>query len=295
MFRRIFVPLDGSPFSMTAVPVAIDRARRAGGSVHLAIVTEPPPQAPGEPPLDPSFLRAMHADHRRFLDRVLAREGNHGIPVTGEVLEGPAVSTLLAAIRAHSSGLVVMASHGRGGFSRFWLGSTALGLVRGSPAPILLLRLAEGAAAPFRPRRVLLPLDGTGFGDEVIWQALALAGTEEVEYLLVRVIAAVPAVLSAALPLHDEARHARREHEAADYLAGVRASLESRGATVRTEILDGEAPGPRLVEFIESEQPDLVAMATHGRSAVGRLLLGSVADKVVRGTGVPVLLQGPAG
>lgn len=294
MFRRIFVPLDGSPFSASAIPVALEIARRSAGAVHFAIVTEPMPQAPGEPPLDPSFQQAVHADHRRYLDGILASERGHGIEITGEVLEGPAVGTLLAAIRAHSSNLIVMASHGRGGFSRFWLGSTATALVRNCPAPVLLLRPAQGQAGPLHPRRVLLPFDGTGFGDEVVAQALALAGTEGVEYLAVRVIPAVPVVLSAASMDHDRAHFAELEREAFQYLEGIRSALEARGARCRTAVLNGPNPGRRLVEYIEEEHPDLVAMATHGRSGIGRLLLGSVADKVVRGTGVAVLLHGPS-
>lgn len=296
MFRRLLVPLDGSPFAASVIPLALDLARRAGGEVRFVVVTPPLPVSEGSAPLlNPSIELTMRAENRRYLDEVLAREAEKGVRLSGELLDGPVVDTIADAVRAHGSDLVVVATHGRGGFSRFWLGSTATGLIRQSPAPLLLLRPAEGESLPpLRPRRILVPVDGSGFGETIIWDALTFGGAEGVEYHVVQVIAPVPVVLSAASPERDRKLFGEREAAAVDYLATVKDGFVTRGATCAASVLVADNVGQEIVAYAEREQCDLIAMGTHGRSGVGRLLIGSVADKVIRGSSVPLLLRGPA-
>lgn len=296
MFRRLLVPLDGSPFAASVIPLAIDLARRANGEVRFVVVTPPLPPAHGSmPPLDPNFEMALRADNRRYLDEVMGRESGGSVAVSGEVLDGPVVETLVDAMQAHGSDLVVLASHGRGGFSRFWLGSTATSLIRQSPVPLLLLRPDEGEDLRLlHPKRILVPQDGSGFGDEILWDALALGGTDGVEYHVVQVIAPVPLVLSAASPERDRRNFAEREAAATEYLASVREGVTARGASCVSRVLVGEKVAPEIIGYADGEGCDLIAMRTHGRGGVGRLVIGSVADKIIRGTRVPLLLRGPA-
>lgn len=296
MFRRLLVPLDGSPFAASVVPLALDLARRADGEVRFVVVTPPPPVSDGTVTvLNPSLAPSMRTENRRYLDDLLAREASKGVKMSSELLDGPVVDTLADAIRAHNSDLVVLATHGRGGFSRFWLGSTATGLIRQSPAPLLLLRPGEGELLPpVRPKRVLLPVDGSGVGDAIIWEAVDFAGTDGVEYHVVQVIPPVPVVLSAASPARDEKLFAERQAAALEALASVREGFAARGATCKASILVAENVSEELIDYADREGCDLIAMGTHGRSGVGRMLIGSVADKVIRGSKVPMLLRGPA-
>lgn len=296
MFRRLLVPLDGSPFAASVVPLSLDLASRTDGEVRFVVVTPPPPVSDGSVTvLNPSLAPSMHLENRRYLDDLLAREGGKGVKLSSELLDGPVVDTLADAIRAHGSDLVVLATHGRGGFSRFWLGSIATGLIRQSPAPLLLLRPGEGELLPpVRPKRVLVPVDGSGFGDAIIWDALAFGGPEEVEYHVVQVISPVPVVLSAASPGRDRKNLAERRVAAVDYLATVADGFATRGATCVTSVLVAENVSEEIMAYADREKCDLIAMGTHGRSGVGRLLIGSVADKVIRGSQVPMLLRGPA-
>lgn len=296
MFRRLLVPLDGSPFAASVVPLALDLAHRAGGEVRFVVVTPPPPMSDGSVTvLNPSLAPSLHTENRRYLDDLLSREAGKGVRLSGELLDGPVVDMLADAVRAHGSDLVVLATHGRGGFSRFWLGSTATGLIRQSPAPLLLLRPGEGELLPpLRPTRVLLPVDGSGFGDALIWEALAFGGAEGVEYHLVQVIPPVPILLSAASPARDEKLFAERQDAALESLASVREGFAARGATCRASILVAENVSEELIEYADRQGCDLIAMGTHGRGGVGRLLIGSVADKVIRGSKVPMLLRGPS-
>jgi nucleotide-binding universal stress UspA family protein len=296
MFRRLLVALDGSPFAASVVPLTLDLARRADGEVRFVVVTPPPPVSDGSVTvLNPSLAPSMHLENRRYLDDLLAREAGKGVKLSSELLDGPVVDMLADAIRAHDSDLVVLATHGRGGFSRFWLGSTATGLIRQSPAPLLLLRPGEGELLPpLRPKRVLVPVDGSGFGDAIIWDALAFGGTEDVEYHVIQVIPPVPVVLSAASPERDRKSFGEREAAAVDFLATVKDEFATRGAACVTSVLAAENVSEEIMAYADREGCDLIAMGTHGRSGVGRLLIGSVADKVIRGSRVPMLLRGPA-
>lgn len=296
MFRHLLVPLDGSPFSELAVPVACAIVKRVpvGGDIRLAIVSEPLPEVQGTPSVDPGFGVAMQSAYSRYLEEVLERARAQGVPVTGEVLVGPVAQTLAGYIKQHHVHLVVLTTHGRGGWSRLWLGSTATGLARHAPAPLLLLRPGEdGTLPPFAPKRVLIPLDGTGFGEEMLACAVALAGTEGVEYRLVQAIPAVPTILAAASASHDQTLFTARETLAQDYLAQMAARLHALGATCSRDVLAAESVGARLVRYLEEGGYDLVVMATHGRGGIGRFLIGSVTDKILRASRVPMLIHGP--
>jgi nucleotide-binding universal stress UspA family protein len=296
MLRRLLVPLDGSPFAASVIPLALDLARRSAGEIRFVVVTPPMPASYGAaPPTDPAFELARRADNRRYLDEVLERESGKGVTVSGELLEGPVADSLVDAAQSHRSDLIILATHGRGGFSRFWLGSTATALIRQSPVPVLLLRPGEGEdLRPLAPRRVLLPVDGSGFGEEIIWDALELGGTHGVSYHVVQVIAKVPVALDYGSPEQERRNLAAREAAALEYLGSVRQGLVARGAAVITQVLVSDSPARAIIDYAESNRCGLIAMATHGRGGVGRLVIGSVADKVLRACRVPLLLRGPA-
>src|SRR5262249_62418742 len=166
MYRSILVPLDGSEFGEHALPLALGIARRAGAGLHLAHVHWRPaplftePRANVENTLDPGARRRARA----YLDEVVKQlAAVSAVPVTAAVLEGGIVESLVGHAAATGADLVVMATHGRGLLSRFWLGSAADGRLRQSPAPPLLGRPQEGppGLAP-RPGARHLPLPPGG-------------------------------------------------------------------------------------------------------------------------------------
>src|SRR5262249_61831748 len=89
-----------------------------------------------------------------------------------------------------------------------------------------------------------------------------------------------------------EALHRKQWREAEDYLATVAARLRERSLRVRTRVIVDQQPAAAVLR--EAAPPvDLVALETHARRGLSRLILGSVADKVIRGTALPVLVQRP--
>lgn len=301
MLHTILVPLDGSAFAETALPTAFHLARRDKAEVRLVMVQEPAlpvMRTRGTRVVDPTFDQDIRQEARRYLDELLGR-----IPASDrsrtrtELLEGGIVETLAAHTREAKADLVVMTTHARGGMSRAWLGSVADGLLRRSPVPVLLLRPDDGAkrgedVTGFR--RVLIPVDGSAVGDQVIERAAGVAGTEGVQYTLLRVLAATMAPTQTVLPRRGEtpatqAQRATVEHQ----LEATADVLRSRGLAVEVRIGVNDNPARAILDYEEEWSADLVAMATRSRGGVERLVLGSVADKVLRGSDCPLLVWNP--
>jgi nucleotide-binding universal stress UspA family protein len=126
--------------------------------------------------------------------------------------------------------------------------------------------------------------------------ALELGGLTQAEYILLR--AAEPFVLPGYAPLAQASRLDLKltqegVAEAQRYLDRVAERLRAEGRPVRTRALLTEQPAVAILDEARLQDADLIAMTTHGRSGLARLLLGSVADKVLRGSTLPVLLQRP--
>lgn len=301
MIRSIVVPLDGSSFGEQALPVAAAIARRAGARlllVHAHLPFSLLPSAGTMPvaAVREQELRNQEAEYLDDLARKLAER--YSIPVESELLDGPAVQALDDYVRRIKADLVVMTTHGRGGLSRVWLGSVADGLIRRTHVPVLLIRPREEGEPAHEPtfRRILIPLDGSELAEQILRPATRLAKLFDAELMLLRVV--VPILLM------DEASAgystyvgpedmARREEIAAEYLERLAERLRGESFTVATRVVQHPQAATAILEEAESSGADLIAMATHGRSGVVRLLLGSVADKVLRATTKPLLLLRP--
>lgn len=309
MYRTILVPLDGSALSEGALPIACDIARRSGATLHLCHVTTRTSAAPisveGLPVID-ERLRSLGPLHDRlYLEHVRDRlVGEQDIPIIATVVEAhtapdhdQTVPWMLARYAAAiAADLVVMPTHGRGGLSRFWLGSVADALVRLSPAPLLLIRAPDGASASGRPpriQRILVPLDGSARSAAIVAHAHRLGRLLGAELLLVRVV--VPAALGPAAPFttptdFDPERTRRDAAEARGYLEALAQRLAGDGVVVQTRVVVADLVAPAILAECERGGSDLIAMSTAGRSGLRRLLIGSVADKVLRRAEVPLLL-----
>jgi nucleotide-binding universal stress UspA family protein len=137
-------------------------------------------------------------------------------------------------------------------------------------------------------RKALIPLDGSIVAEGIIPHAMKVARALDLELVLVQVVLRVP-------PQVMEGRHEVVDHtdrlcqEAEQYLSGVAEGLRARGMRVETVVRVGE-PAPEIVGAAREAGVDLIAMTTHGRSGLSRLLFGSVAEAVLRRAHVPLLL-----
>lgn len=303
MYRLILVPLDGSPFSARGIPLALRIARHTGGSLELAHVHERIDYGGGAPAADRQLDMHVRRDMREELEALRDRVGaKAGFPVTSTFLDGEIVSALEAHVEERGIDLVVMTTHGRGGASRAWLGGVADALVRRLPVPVLLARARTGGrggvdAPPVR--RVLVPLDGSPLAEEVLERALALGTPSQTEYLLFRVVRPTVAVplaypgdpVGGVLAYPSELESAKAA--ARDYLMRVAERIRRPGVPVNVRVAVHTQPARAIIDMAREVDADLIALSTHGHRALGRMLLGSVADKVIRGAPVPTLVYRP--
>jgi nucleotide-binding universal stress UspA family protein len=311
MYRTILVPLDGSTFAEHALPLALSLARRSHAELHLVTVSTPLTQAYIEGVFvgSPDMESEAAGRYKTYLNGVTARLRDRiDVPITNEVITGEVAPTMCDLAASGKYDLVVMATHGRSPMGRFWLGSVADELVRHVNLPLLLVRpTEEEPQLEHEPdlSRVVLALDGTELSEQILAPAVALAEVVPgVEVVLVRAIRPVVPddVEPTMLESNPEPRNLREEvhrlqeeirSEAAAYLASIAHRLESRGMNVRTHVVVEDKPARAILQEAEGEHAGLIAMETHGRGGLARLFFGSVADTVVRGAHVPVLIHRP--
>lgn len=301
MFDEIVVPVDGSPFGELALPVALGIGCRSGGEVRIVTVITPLPVDKGEQETGSMeegrlLLAKGHAEsYQTELQKRVILSGCD-VPISCHVETGSVVSKLDEHARNAKADLLVMTTHGRGRLRRAWLGSVADGLLRRTPCPILIIRPKEEERLDLRERdfhHILVTLDGSPESLEILPLARAFAHTFGSRVTLFRVI---PTHFPLSSPFTSHSSHGfqglkAEEKAVRDALESEALPLRKEGLTVDEEIVTGTHPAEGILEFSEASKVDLIAIATHGRGGVARLILGSVADKVIRGGTVPVLLH----
>lgn len=296
MFCSILVPLDRSSFAEQALPLALSIARRAGASldllqVHLLYAFEDPkcPRLPYDPALD----REQKQQEQLYLDGTATWVTSvSAVPVTTAVVEGLVADGILSQAQARKADLIVMTTHGRGPASRFFLGSVADELIRRTPIPVLLVRPTDITPSLIPEpvvEHIVIPLDGSALAEQVLEPAFELAHLLEARCSLLRMVEEAPPVPGGASSGH---LHVTRA-EAEAYLERIASQANVQGVPTRAHVSVGRHAAETILEEARAFPSHLIALATHGRGGVRRMLLGSVADKVIRGASSPVLVYRP--
>jgi nucleotide-binding universal stress UspA family protein len=301
-FRRILVPLDGSPLAEQIVPLTLEIARVARSKVRLVLVHQTP-----TPPFDALSeqlyvqidlaLRKTESEYLTTLGAKLRKSS--GLQISTVMIEGPIGPTLVRYAQDMGADLVAMTTHGRGGLRGAWLGSVADHLSRSLHVPVIVGRAKEATAdLPRRPkiREILVPLDGSPLAEAALVPASAMAKLFGAELLLVQVVWPLSAgnLLPVPFPAgYDNEVIGVQRKETQEYLDSVANDLGERGVAARATVVVGHNVAEALLDLAHPQRIDLVAIATHGRGGIRRLMLGSVADKLIRGAGPPALVVRP--
>lgn len=300
MYRSLLVPLDGSRFAEAALPVATAIATRTGATIHLVRVHAAVREA--EISAFAAFDDEVRAGERAYLESVAERlDRESDIRATVNVEQDREPTAICARARACGAELIVMTTHGRTGLSRAWIGSVADGVIRDAAVPVLLVRPHEEAPSKASARlfsEILVPLDGSASSESIVPHALALGALGGARYTLLRVVQPYIAPLMAApeapSPLVDQQVLDRELECARKDVASVAERMRAEGgaAAVRTDVVVDEFPAIAILERLRQGSFDLAALATHGRG-LRRVMVGSVADKLLRGTALPLLVYRP--
>ena len=292
-YRRVLLATDFSAPAELAYAHAAGLAKALHAGMLILNVLEGPPGLDREFPVNTLFLKQLQEESDRELAKLGRLAENDGIThETRQVYGRPAEGVAKVAEEVMPA-LIVMGTHGRTGWDRLLLGSTAEAVVREAPCPVLTVRLSEkdksaGLPGSVKIDRVLVPLDFSEFAQEAFEYAAVLAKQFGAKVCLVHAIEAVAYPLDFALFGVTEAAALRgriqaRLHE----LAGV---LKADGVDAEV-VCDVGTPAEVIVK--ESERFRLgakgaIVMGTHGRRGLNRLALGSVAEYVVRHAACPV-------
>jgi len=292
--QKILFPTDFSESAHGALPHAAMLAERFGAELHLLhaiVLHEADPHSPSHRFEDMDrVLAELHAGTEEEL-RTTARERvGSGVEVRHAQRRGISASpVILGYAEEEDVDLVVMGTHGRGAVAQALLGSVSEKLVRLSPYPVYTVRKPEEPATPVEMERIVVPTDFSDGADLALRYARELAAAFGASVDLLHVIeeAAQPAFYAPIVPSRDRLLEDIRE-QAEDSMR--RALTEGEGPDVESEThVETGRPAETIREFAERRGADLLVLGSHGRTGFERVMLGSVAEAVVRRSSIPVL------
>jgi nucleotide-binding universal stress UspA family protein len=296
--QTIVVPLDGSALAQLAVPFASALARARPSRLVLVRATFwLDPAVASHPESHVLAVAQERTDRnaaREALSQVQTTLRDDGLDTETVVLGGPPAQVILEAAANYRADLIVMTTHGESGFQRLMFGSVAEDVLRRAPMPVLLVPRTGTASWPAsQPPSVLILLDGSDLAERVLAPAGAVAAALGARIRLLRILEPPPVSTYAHMPnLAVSLRNQERDLDR-QYLDGLRARLPDGLASVETQAVLRHAPASAIHRIAVAEQFDLVALASHGRGGLSRLLLGSVAAELVQGATTPLLIIGP--
>lgn len=298
MYRNIMVPVDGSPFSREAVLQGLRIASQSGATLRLVRVGTSSVLSGGPESLavENETLRRIQAAELGDLYSIAAECRAHStVNVTASLQHGPVVDSLIGYAKRQNVDLIVMRSHSRKGLARAWFGSVADALIRESGIPVLVVKAPSVATAldsGFHYNRILVPLDGSLLAEQSIEPAVSLARVDGASITLLMVVPAsdrTAGELASAIGNAPATEVAR----AKSYLDSCLASEFDRSIKVTRKVVVSNDVPRAILNAAESTEADLIAIATHGRGAITRARVGSVADRVVREAAVSTMVVHP--
>jgi nucleotide-binding universal stress UspA family protein len=301
MYKVIMVPTDGSGFDREAIRVALRIAERCGAQVRLVrvLATGSFFGASGTPegtPIAPDLARSERDTALSELYSLAAEcRTTSKADISVDLHAGPVNDVLQGYARRNDVDLIVISTHARSGISRLSLGSVTDSLIRHTTIPVLVVKPSSSYLNPqVREvfRRILVPLDGSTLAEQILPRLLTLARLEDAEITLLNVL--VPQSYSQkemadpSLPWWD-----KDFAVAQSYLFRTAGSLRRAGVLVTTDIVISDNIAGAIGDFASREKANLIAIATHGRGGLNRMLHGSVADAVMHSGRISMLVFKP--
>lgn len=298
MTTRILVPLDGSRLAEQVLPCARMLGQGLPAELVLFRVVSMPLEV--QDVLEKDILKAgvlislLEAKANDYLNGIADALRKIGLNASHAVETGPAAEAIVDYANRKAIQLIVMATHGYTGIKRWTHGSVAERVLQSASVPVLMGCGLRGGLSTGQDARlcqqILVPLDGSATAEQVLPPAASIARALEAEMILFRVsiVHVVGSIVGEWIqPLEGDLRTA--DQLAQNYLDRLAGRLAEQGIEVSTTVQMG-AVAESIVEYAQTRKIDMVAMCTHGRTGLKRWAMGSVADRVLRAGGVPILL-----
>ncbi|MDD9994183.1 MAG: universal stress protein [Dehalococcoidia bacterium] len=321
MFTKVLVPLDGSEVSKGILPFVTEIAREMEIGVVLARAMDfdhleegvvdsdlgrllrslredganvPSGHATRAEPWASNLAARIERAIRAPLDDFAAELAHDEITAETAIRYGPASDAIIGMARETGCDLIAMSTRGRSLLASGILGSVTYKVLHESPLPVLAItpeRASMYTESDYALSRVIVPLDGSELAETVLPYATTLAGRMNLELTLVRVVHDGGELVDDGMLTLDllAGIDKKAAAKAVDYLATVKRGLSDSGIEAGTELLRGKISS-EIAAYAHRMEHCMIALTTHGRSGASRLLLGSVAEAVVRESGIPVLV-----
>ena len=287
--RTIAIATDFSENAMAAFAWALEIARQQRSElvvVHALLPATPP--APEFVQMPERYYRDVRDEARARLEALMAEVRPAGLSISVELVVGATAPGILAASGKRHAELLVVGTRGLTGWKRIVLGSTAAQVVRDAQLPVLTVHPADGRRAS-APRTILVPTDFSSDAWLATETALRLLSPAEAGRLVLLHAYRLPGGTSARHDAHDASDAiAESERAARGAVDALAKSFVRPNLVVETVVAEG-LPAQLVVEHATRLDADLVAMGTHGRSALERLWIGSTAERVIASAPCPVL------
>ena len=301
----VMVPLDGSALSEQAVPLAVSLAQRIKRGLLLVQVVPRPSLSyiPGSEVTPLELVQAFRESSESYLRQVKEQLEGTEVPISISIIEGDAGQAIADLANNQQPSYIVMSTHGRSGLSRWALGSVADRVLHLTTRPLILMRPRESESDDLRAtpllkahllddlpevKRIVVPLDDSLLAKQVLPHVKILARLYNAEIVLFHALTAPPPTLVGAWNSKnhwDQTMH----DEVEAHLKRIVLGLQMDGYRARFTI--GLTPvAEAILAYAAGIDADMIAMTTHARAGLSRLILGSVTDKVVQGGGLPILI-----
>jgi nucleotide-binding universal stress UspA family protein len=296
MYKKMLIPLDGSKTAEAVLPYARTLARKLNLAVELLGVVDVTALATQVP-----------RGSARYFDTLISESASSSEAYLKQIVTSFPQSNVKCSIEKGRPGevilekagdnmtLITMATHGRSGINRFLLGSIAEKVLRAAASPLLVVRATEAVNSDGEAtlNSVVVPLDGSELAETALVSVRALArelGLEVIFFRAYKVPANIYATPEDYYPVQYNELKTEIRNEVLDYLEKKTEELKRFGIPKVSSIMAEGLAADEIMALGRKLPDNLIAMCTHGRTGIGRWVLGSVTEAVVRHSGDPVLV-----
>lgn len=290
MLKNFVVALDGSECALHALDFALLLAKGTSSKISICSVADPAPAYETRSPMTiEKAVARIRAHAQSVVDEALEKASQSGATAAGIVLEGEPAFEIVGYATVIGADGIVAGTHGRSGLKRLFMGSVAEGVLRTASVPVFTVRAEARVAAN---GRILVPIDGSACSLEALDVAIGFAAELGSEVIVCHVV--------------DLAKAATMSGGEAQLVAGCLEELQAEGMALvadaenrvagRVPVSGQTAEGAPVAEIerLAAEiEPTFIVIGSHGRTGLNRLLIGSVAEGVVRSAPAPVMVIPP--
>ncbi len=274
--ERLLLATDGSPFSEGAIREAIRLAKRCSSKLAAISVIESNPEYAT---IAPQLLEKAEKAAREHLESVKARAKKEGMDITTTILEGEDSFNYISSEAVKNKiSMIIMGRHGKTGLKRLVMGSTTARVIGHAPCNVLVVP----RAAKVEFKNVLVATDGSRFAAAAASEAIGIAAKNKSKLI---VLAVVPSESMQPMDIvHSQMPRdviAEKElNEAEQNARAVKETARKAGVAVEAFIMGGK-PSDAIIQTAKEKNVDVIILGSHGKTGLDKLLMGSVAERVI--------------